>query len=197
MNPTTPPLPETLNWYDYVVAAAVFYGCYNGIRTGVVREFFRVLTWIFVIVVSVICYVPAGTWMKDYSGLDGDLSNLIAFWMISLVTWMFGVWLSDHGMHRWGKRKLYAIVENLGGLLMGAILLVLIMVWTSVAVTLMRSEFWHEQVFRNSCFGARVVQTFPSVAEMAQKKQPAEQLWFMKPIQRREEHTADGYKKRR
>jgi len=63
-------------------------------------------------------------------------------------------------------------------------------------LALMRSPFWHEQIARNSCFGARVVQQFPPVAAMAEKQQQ-EGPWFMKPIPRREEPTAEGFKKPR
>ena len=67
--------------------------------------------------------------------------------------------------------------------------MVVIMAWLSVILTLTRSPFWHEEIARNSRFGAFVVRQFPAVAE----KQFPEKMWFLKDLKRREEpNIEDG-----
>jgi hypothetical protein len=61
-----------------------------------------------------------------------------------------------------------------------------------VILTLTRSPFWHEEIARDSRFGAFVVRQFPAVAAMAEKQFP-EKMWFLKDLKRREEpNIEDG-----
>ena len=45
------------------------------------------------------------------------------------------------------------------------------MVALTVYLCLLQSEFWHEQVGRESRFGQRVVQMFPDLAPVVQKRE--------------------------
>lgn len=191
MNPITTTAPISLNWYDYVVAAVVLYGFYSGLRRGLVHTSLRLVTWALMLVLPLCFYVTAGLWFRDYSGLDGDLSNLVAFQGIAIVVFLCCLAISNNIRYRLSNRKVPAWIDNMGGVLLGAVLMLLVMAWVSIMLSLMRSPFWHEQVAKESCFGYRVVQQFPPVAAMTEKQQKPEQLWFMKPIQRRSEPTPD------
>jgi len=183
--------PTSLNWYDYVVAAVVLCGLFDGRRRGLVHSLLRVATWALVLVVPICLYVTAGKWFCGYSGLDRDLSNLTMFLVIAIVTYLVCFAISDAIRYRLSKRTVPAWLDNIGGLLLGGVVTVLLMAWVSIALSLMRSQFWHDQIAKESRFGYRVVQRFPSVAAMVEKPQPAEDLWFLKPIQRRTEPTPD------
>jgi hypothetical protein len=54
-----------------------------------------------------------------------------------------------------------AAVEDAGGGVAGLLRMVVIMAWLSVILTLTRNQFWHDEIARNSRFGAFVVRQFP------------------------------------
>jgi len=190
MNPIAAALPTSLNWYDFAVGAAVLLGFFSGLRAGLIRSALRVGTWVLMTVLALAFYVTLGMWMHDIMGVETDSANLQAFLIVALVVFVLCHFASNEIMFRTSKYGLPAWLDNAGGVLFGAVLMVLVMAWLSIVLALMRSPFWHEQIARNSCFGARVVQQFPPVAAMAEKEQP-EKLWFMKPIPRRAEPTPD------
>ncbi len=189
-------LPTTLNWYDYAVATAVLLGFYTGLRAGLTRSLLRTVMWVLMTFLALLLYPTMGNGLHDIFDVEADSANLQAFLLVGLVVYIPCHFASNEIMFRTSKYGLPAWLDNAGGVLFGAVVMVVVMAWLSIALALMRSPLWHEQVARNSCFGARVVQQFPSVAAMAEKQQQ-ESLWFMKPIPRREEPTADGYKKQR
>jgi uncharacterized membrane protein required for colicin V production len=187
-------LPTTLNWYDYVVGFAILTGFFTGLRAGLIRSLVRVGTWILMTLFSLLLYVTVGLGLKDYAGLDTDSANLQAFLMVSLLVFILCHFAGDEIVFRGTKRPLPAWLDNLGGVLFGPLVMVVFVAWLSIVLVLMRNPFCHQLVARNSYCASRLVQKFPSVADTAGKK--TDEPWFMKPIPRREEPTAEGYKKR-
>jgi len=189
-------LPTTLNWYDYAVAVVLLSGFYTGLRAGVVRTSLRVATWVVMTALALLLYPTVGMWLHDIFGVDTDSANVQAFLLMGLVVYIPGIFAAREIMFRASQSSLSAWMDNAGGVLLGPVWMLVLMIWLCLALALLRSPFWHEQVVRESCFGSRVTQHFPSLAAPLDDKN-AKKPWFMEPIKRREEPTADGYKSRR
>jgi uncharacterized membrane protein required for colicin V production len=189
-------LPTSWNWYDYIVAVAVLSGFYSGLRAGLVRSVWRVVMWGVMTLVALLLFATLGAGLHDLFGLGTDSANLQAFLIVTLVVYVPCHFAGNAIVSRVSERRLPALVENVGGVLVGPFVMVLVMAWLSIALALTRSPLWHEEAVQYSCFGSRVVQHFPSIAATTEKKQ-TDKLWFMEPIKRREDPTADGDKSRR
>ena len=190
MNVIAATLPTSLNWYDYVVLAIVSIGLMMGRRLGILRSLLRMITWLVMSGLALALYPFVGEWLRGLLDVDLDFANLLAFMGITLFISLMSFWACDAIVLRYSRHEPSPWVDNFGGLLLGGVTAVVITVWLTVGFTLMRSQFWHEQVARDSYFGARVVQQFPRVAEMANKPQP-EELWFMRPLHRRADPVHD------
>lgn len=189
-------LPTTLNWYDYIMVLMLLSGFYTGLRAGLVRSSLRIGTWILMTAVALLFYPTLGMWLNDIGGVEKDSANMQAFILVGLVVYIPCYFASREIMFRMSQRSLPAWLDNAGGVLLGAVWMVVVIIWLCLVLAVVHSPFWHEQVACNSYVGARVVQPFPSIAAMDEKK-TSDKPWFMEPLKRREEPTADDYKSRR
>ena len=171
------------NWYDIVVAVAVLYGLWSGVRTGLSGELLRVLGLALMVAAAVFFYQPVGQWLSRTARLAEEPANLVAFVGLAVVTYMIvlAIRLAIH--KRLTRKPMAAFLENVGGALAGAVRMVVVMAVLTVTLCLMRSEFWHTQVGQNSRFGAAVIHQLPAVEAMT-KKQFGEKVWFLKDVQR-------------
>ena len=178
------------NWYDLVVAAALLYGIWSGIRNGFSGEVLRVLGLLGMAGLALGFYVGAGKWLQSLRGWAIEFANLIAFVAMAVAVYLASL-LARVVVHRLMKRfRFTAAVENVGGGSAGFLRMVVVMAWLSVALALTRSEFWHHEVARESRFGSFVVGQFPAVAAMVEKEFP-EKMWFLQDLKRRAEPDAE------
>lgn len=183
-------LPGSWNWYDYVVAIAVASGVYTGLRTGLLRSVWRAVTWALMTGVGLLLYPSAGPWVRDIFNVGTDAANLQAFLLVGIAVYIL-CRLGDREITiRLAQRPLPALADNLGGAVVGPLVMAFIVVWASFVLVLMRSRFWHEQVAERSYIGARLVRPFPALAT-APKKSVFEQPWFLQPVPRRAEPTPE------
>ncbi|MGD0649742.1 MAG: CvpA family protein [Verrucomicrobiia bacterium] len=181
-----------MNWYDCVVLAALVYGIWSGVITGFSGEIIRVLGLLLMVALALHFYIPAGKWLQGVTGLVEEPANLIAFVAIAVPVYLISLLVRLLVHRRMKKMQFTAAVEDIGGGVAGLLPMVVIMAWLSVILMLTRSPFWHEEIARNSRFGAFVVRQFPAVAAMAEKQFP-EKMWFLKDLKRREEpNVEDG-----
>ena len=115
-----------------------------------------------------------------------ERANLLMFIAIMLgVHLVFG--FIRLAVKRWTRdRPLSAFTENLGGAVAGLVRMGAVMVAVTIYFCLLQSEFWHEQVGRESRFGQRVVQLFPDLAPVVEKRE-VEKIWFLREPKRRPE----------
>ena len=174
------------HWYDVVVVVALLIGLWSGMRTGYSGEVLRSVGLVLGVIAGMGYYAAAGQWLTKYSSLVPERANLVMFVVIVLGVYVvFG--LAQLVVERWTRnRPLSAFTENLGGAVAGLVRMGAIMVAVTVYFCLLQSEFWHEQVGRESRFGQRVVQQFPDLAPVVQKRE-VEKIWFLREPKRRPE----------
>ena len=174
------------HWYDVVVVVALLIGLWSGMRTGYSGEVLRSVGLVLAVIAGMGYYAAAGQWLTKYSSLVPERANLVMFVVIVLGVYVvFG--LAQLVVERWTRnRPLSAFTENLGGAVAGLVRMGAIMVAVTVYFCLLQSEFWHEQVGRESRFGQRVVQQFPDLAPVVQKRE-VEKIWFLREPKRRPE----------
>ncbi|NQU12423.1 hypothetical protein HQ590_16630, partial [bacterium] len=61
----------------------------------------------------------------------------------------------------------------------------------TILLCLLRSDFWHQQVARNSRFGACVVEHVPALARVVEEQFP-DKVWFLDDIPRRQAPTIES-----
>jgi uncharacterized membrane protein required for colicin V production len=189
-------LPTSLNWYDYVVALAVLSGFYTGLRAGLFRSFLRTLMWALMTLVGLLLYQTVGIGLHDFFGLETDSANVQAFLLLGLVVFILSRAAIREIMYRVSQHSLSPAVDNVGGAFLGVPLMLAFLVWLTITLALLRSPTWDDVVVRHSCFGARCVWPFAAIAAPLDEKK-TQRSWLTEPLQRREEPTADGYKKQR
>jgi membrane protein required for colicin V production len=179
-------LLSTLNWYDWVVAVAVVYGLWSGLRTGLSGELLRVLSWVLMVAAAVFFFEPVGAWLARTLRLAREPANLIAF--VVLVVMVYVIMLAIRWLvtKRFPRQPMAAFLENFGGALAGALRMTVMMGLLTVVLCLTRSAWWHTQVGKNSRFGAGVIHYLPAVEAMT-RKQFDEKVWFLKDVKRRDE----------
>lgn len=190
MNAAEVTLPYGANWYDALVVAALVYGVWSGVRTGLLGEIIRVAGLVLMVALALQFYNTLGQWLRARSNLAVELANLISFVGIAVVVYLLALLARRAAHRRMMKLRFTATVENVGGALAGVARMVVIMVWVSVALCLTRSQFWHQQVGKDSKFGSYVVGQLPAVAAVVEKHFP-EKMWLMDDLKRRPEPGAD------
>ena len=182
--------PTGSNWYDIVVLATLVYGVVTGVRTGFTREVIRTIGFAAMVLLGLKYYGAVGAWLKPVLYIPTEIANLMAFILIAALIYgvMYGVRELVH--RRIMKFSCGAFVENVGGGTLGFFRMLAIMGTLTVLLCLLRSDFWHDQIARNSQFGAYVVNQSAPLAELAKKRFP-EKLWFTQEIKRRGEPLAD------
>ena len=167
------------NWYDWFVALALLYGLWSGVRNGLIGEILLTIGTVTMLLVAVNFYEPVGDWLTSTAGLNAELGHLIAFVGLALVVYIITLSLRQVLHKRMKNRGIFsATIENLGGAVGGIIRLAAVMAFFTIALCLTRSSFWHQQVGKDSRFGAYVVGQFPPVAKMVDRTF-AEKLWFL------------------
>jgi uncharacterized membrane protein required for colicin V production len=178
------------NWYDLLIVAALIYGVWNGVRTGLSGEIIRVIGLVLMVLLALSFYIPVGKWLQQRTQWAEEPANLAAFLGIAIGVYLISV-IARVTAHRWMKKLSFtAAVENVGGGAAGLLRMAVIMAWVSVGLSLTRSEFWHHEVAHESKFGSYVVEQFPAVAAVVEKQFP-EKMWFLQKLKRRAEPTAD------
>jgi membrane protein required for colicin V production len=178
------------NWYDIVVIAVLIYGIVAGVRNGLSGEIILVLGLLLMVALALSFYADVGEWLRRVTGLILEVANLVAFVSIAVIVYVVTIVVRKVVHRKLKQLKFTAVVENIGGGMAGSLRVLVIMAWLTVVLSLVRSPFWHEQVARNSRFGAFVVEQFPAVAAVTKKEFP-EKVWFLRDIRRREEPTID------
>jgi membrane protein required for colicin V production len=178
------------NWYDIVVIAVLIYGIVAGVRNGLSGEIILVLGLLLMVALALSFYADVGEWLRRVTGLILEVANLVAFVSIAVIVYVVTIVVRKVVHRKLKQLKFAAVVENIGGGMAGSLRVLVIMAWLTVVLSLVRSPFWHEQVARNSRFGAFVVEQFPAVAAVTKKEFP-EKVWFLRDIRRREEPAID------
>jgi uncharacterized membrane protein required for colicin V production len=166
------------------MVVALIIGLWTGMRAGFSREVLRAVSLVLGVIAGMTYYAPAGEWLTKQSYIVSERANLLMFVAIVLGVYLvFG--LVRLAIGRWiGNRPLSAFEENFGGAVAGLVRMGAVMVAVTVYFCLLQSEFWHEQVGRESRFGRRVVQLFPDLAPVVQKRE-VEKVWFLREPKRR------------
>jgi membrane protein required for colicin V production len=177
------------NWYDVVVALALAYGVWSGIRAGLSGEIIGVIGLVLMIVLAVHLYAPVGAWIHSLTGLAEEPSNLIAFSGIAVVVYLLTVVARRIVHARLQKLRFAAVLENVGGAFAGTLRMLVLMALLSIVLSLTRSPWLHEHIATKSVFGSFVVGQFPAVKAVVEKEFP-EKIWFLDELQRRKEPAA-------
>jgi uncharacterized membrane protein required for colicin V production len=183
-------LPAGVNWYDGLVVVALVFGAWTGVRTGLAGEIIRVLGIALALVVGVRFYEPAGDWLKTQTPLDVEVCRLVAFVGLAVMLYSLSLLVRVILARRKKKFTFAAVVENVGGGLIGIIRMGVAMALLTLGLCLIRSPFWHEQVGQKSRFGSFVVARVPSVQATVEKHFPEKSLLF-KELKRPGERTID------
>lgn len=159
-------------------------------RTGFSGEIIRALGLVLMAALALRFYLPVGKWLQGTTGLEEELSNLVAFVAIAVVVYSLSMLVRGLVRRRMKKGSCVAAVEDVGGGIAGLVRMLVIMAWLSVMLTLTRSPVWHRQVAGGSLFGSFVVRQFPAVEAVAKKNFP-EKMWFMQDLKRPKEPSVD------
>jgi membrane protein required for colicin V production len=181
----------SFNWYDIVVAVALLYGVWSGVRMGLFGEILRVVGMILMIVAALHFYIPVGNWLKSVTRLSEEPARLTAFVVIALAVYLIALAVRNFVTGKVKKFKFWALTDNLGGAVAGLVRMTVVMAAVTIGISLMRSPFWHRQVSTNSVFGSTVVAQFPSVAEVVKKSFP-EKLWITEELKRPDEPDVEN-----
>ena len=176
----------SFNWYDIVVALAVLYGIWSGVRMGLFGEIIRVIGLVAMVVAALRSYIPLGDWVRSITKMPEEPARLLAFVLVAVAVYLAVRAVGNFVHGRLKKMHFWAFIENLGGGVAGVVRMLTIMTFLTILLSLMRSPFWHEQVSTNSIFGSYVIAQFPAVEAVVRKQLP-ETLWFMKVLKRRDE----------
>ena len=106
---------QTLNWYDFLVLAALVYGAWSGLRAGLTGEIIRVIGLVLMFVLAFQFYQPVGDWLRMQWTMTQEIAHLIAFVGIAVVVHLLAT-AARLAAHRYmQKLKFAALVENVGG----------------------------------------------------------------------------------
>ncbi|MCX7886193.1 MAG: CvpA family protein [Verrucomicrobiae bacterium] len=184
-------LLEGWNWYDYTAAGFVAIGLYVGLRSGLVESFCRLTTWTMMIAAGLLLYSSVAPWLSTLLAVEADTAKFQAFLATGFLVYLAGRFITRQVVPHVSHRPLPALLDNLGGALLGASAMTMVVVWTSMVLVLGRSAFWHEQVAVRSYWGARIMQQFPALV-VTPKKETWQKWWFFGPIERRTEPAPDS-----
>lgn len=183
-------IPLGMNWYDLVFIIALVFGAWSGVRTGLAGELIRVLGIVLALVVGIRFFVPAGDWLRTQTPLDVEVCHLIAFVGLAVVVYTLSLLVRVLLKKRKQKLTFAAVVDNVGGGVVGVIRMGAAMAFVTVMLCLIRSPFWHEQLGKQSRFGSFIVAHVPSVQEMVDTHFPEKSILF-KELKRPNEPTID------
>ena len=178
MQPTNLVPTLAFNWYDPVVAVALIYGLWSGRRTGLSGEIIRVLALLLMVATAINFYQPVGSWLHRQSGLVKEVADLVAFVGLAVLVYAPSLPLRAAIRRRTKKLILAAALENTGGAIAGLLRMIVIMMWVTVILSLMRSPFWHKHVAHESSSGQFVVRQLPAVKAVTEQQFPENFIFF-------------------
>lgn len=176
-------MPFNTNWYDAVVVVALGYGVWCGVQRGISGEMVGIIGLVLTVALALFGYEPVGNWLHGATGWVVEITKFIAFVGITVAMYLVTCVVRALLRRRLKQRPLAATVESVGGAVVGLVRMVVVMAAVTMALCLTRSEFWHEQVGRQSRFGSFVVRLVPDVTETLGKK-AAKEIWFMRELKR-------------
>jgi len=181
---------QAVNWYDVVVAAAVFYGVWSGLRAGLTGEIIRVVGLVLAVVLGLALYQPTGDYIGHHSQLSQETAQLVAFVSIAVVVYLISVAVRLATRRRMKEYKFSALLENVGGAFAGAVRMTVIMGWLTLILTLSGGSLVGRSVSEESRFGSYIVHQLPALQSVADKSLPR-QMRFMPDLKRQPEPNWD------
>lgn len=181
---------QAVNWYDVVVAGALLYGVWSGLRTGLTGEIIRVVGLVLMIALALTLYQPVGDWIWRHSQLTNDTAHLVAFVSIAVVVYLISVAARLATRRHMKEYKFSVLLENVGGAFAGVVRMTVIMSWLTVVLVLSGGDFLQRSANVESRFGSFVVRQLPELASIQQKSMP-KNMWFMQDSKRRPEPNYD------
>ena len=185
-----PTVTQAVNWYDVVVAAALLYGVWSGLRAGLTGEIIRVVGLVLAVVLALTLYQPVGGWIWRRSQLFQETAQLVALVSIAVVVYLISVAARLATRRRMKEYKFSALLENVGGAFAGVIRMTVIMAWLTLILALSGGSLLGRSVNEESRFGSFVVRQLPALQSMVEKS-ALRQMRFMPDLKRPPEPNYD------
>ena len=183
-------MTQAVNWYDVIVAVALLYGVWSGLRAGLTGEIIRVIGLILAVVLGLTLYQPVGDWIWHRSQLLQETAQLVAFVSIAVVVYLISVAVRLATHRRMKQYKFSALLENVGGAFAGVIRMAVIMAGVSLILILFGGSFPGRSVSEESRFGSYVVRQLPALQAVVERNLPR-QMQFLPDLKRRPEQSYD------
>jgi uncharacterized membrane protein required for colicin V production len=178
---------QTVNWYDFVVLAALIYGAWSGLRAGLTGEIIRVIGLVLMLVLAFQFYQSLGNWLRAHWSIAEETAYLVAFVGIAVAVHLLAL-ATRLATHRYMlKLKFAALVENVGGSLAGVIRMTVIMAWLTAVLYMMGSNALRRAVGEESRFGSFVASQVPTVKAIVEKRFPEKSTGLIPDLKRRPE----------
>lgn len=162
------------NWYDALVPAVLLFGAWDGWEAPFTEKIFSVIEMTLALIAGISWYAPLGARLESILGMSSAASRPTAFIAIAILVRLASV-LVQHLAHRQLlKVRFQRFVDMVGSPLAGFVWAGGLMIWISLALCLTGASFFHEQIARNSKFGAAVISRVPAAALTMTKHLPAQ-----------------------
>ena len=162
----------SINWYDVVVVAALFYGVLSGIRAGLTGEIIRVIGLVLMVILALEFHEPVGDWLSANSPFPDEAAQLIAFVSIALVVYLITVAIRLRTKKRMQELKVGSLVEHMGGGFAGMIRMLVVMALVTLLLNMSTSGFLADQVGVRSRFGSLVLEQLPAMRAVEERNLP-------------------------
>ena len=160
------------NWYDGVVPVVLLYGIRTGWEEDFTEKLLAVVETIFMLAVGIALYSYVSVRLQFITGMTAATARPTAFVLITILVRLLSLWAQHAGRHNLAKLRFWSYVELIGGPLAGFLWASALMIWLTLALSLTHCELWHNQITRDSRFGASVVARVPAVATAATRHLP-------------------------
>jgi hypothetical protein len=131
-----------------------------------------------------------GKWAAKQVGWEEEAATFGSFVAIAVAIYLVKTAAQALVHRRMKKAWFSAMVENVGGTLAGLVRMTALMCVLTLALSLVRSEFWHQEVARDSRFGSFVSKQMPAAEEMA-RKYLSEKVIRLKDVRQSQEISED------
>jgi uncharacterized membrane protein required for colicin V production len=181
---------QAVNWYDVVVAAALLYGVWSGLRVGLTGEIIRVVGLVLAVVLALTLYQPVGDWIWHRCQLSQETAQLVAFVSLAVVVYLISMAVRLATHRHMKQYKFSALLENVGGAFAGMVRMAVIMAWLTLILVLSGMSQLGRSVSEESRFGSFVVRQLPALQSVVQKSLPR-QMRIMPDLKRQPEPNYD------
>jgi uncharacterized membrane protein required for colicin V production len=181
---------QAVNWYDVVVAAALLYGAWSGLRAGLTAEIIRVVGLVLAVVLGLTLYQPVGDGIWHRSQLSHETAQLVAFVSVAVVVYLISVLVRLATRRHMKEYKFSVLLENVGGAFAGVVRLTVIMAWLTLILSLSGGDFLQRSVSMESRFGSCVVRQLPALQSVVEKSLPRK-MRLMPDLKRQPEPNYD------